>query len=218
MLKTICNLAFGLGAGALLATGASAAIIGAVGATINAGGPGFGSISDTFDQSGLSATYTPGVTDFDTFVAATTHDYAFDGNEWWSEYGLTSASVTYDLGASMTIDKMALWNEDAVGIGLLDLLVSSDGVTFSALLSGLTPTENLINVDYGADVFAFGPTNFRYIRLDMARCAAAQEWPQDACAIGEVAFNTSEVPIPGAILLLLTGVGSIGLASRRRKA
>ncbi len=40
----------------------------AVGAVINAGGGGFGSINDTFNQNGLSSNYVSGVDDFDIFM------------------------------------------------------------------------------------------------------------------------------------------------------
>jgi hypothetical protein len=55
----------------------SGAIFSATGATINAGGPGFGSIADTFNQAGLSAGYTSGTTDFDAYVLGTTHSIYF---------------------------------------------------------------------------------------------------------------------------------------------
>jgi hypothetical protein len=58
---------------ALAIAPANALMVGATSATINSGGPGFGSISDTFNQNGLSSNYISGVTDFDTFVPSTSH-------------------------------------------------------------------------------------------------------------------------------------------------
>ena len=204
---------------AVSATPASAAIVGAVGGTINSGGPGFGTLTETFNQAGLSATYTSGVTDFDTFVGSTTHTYLFAGYEWFSNSGTTSAAVTYDLGSSKTINKMALWNEESSGIGLLDLSVSLDGIVFASLAAGLTPTDNANSVtSYGADVFSFVATAFRYIRLDMSRCPQPDgDFP--SCSIGEVAFNqVSAVPVPAALPLLATALGALGFVARRRKA
>lgn len=43
------------------------AIYSAVSAVINSGGPGFGTLTVTFNQAGLSSGYTSGVTDFDNY-------------------------------------------------------------------------------------------------------------------------------------------------------
>ena len=215
MILKAAALATAMGVGAIAP--ANAAIVGAVGGTINAGGPGFGTLAETYNQSGLSANYVSGVTDFDTFVAGTTHTMTFSGYEWFSNYGSTSASVTYDLGSVLSINKMALWNEESSGIGLLDLLVSSDGITFSTLLSGLTPTDNPL-ADYVADVFSFATTSFRYVQLDMSGCPQALPGSYRSCAIGEVAFNqVAAVPVPAAGLMLLGALGGLA-ALRRRKA
>ena len=144
------------------------AIVGAVSGLINLGGPGFGTLTATFNQAGLSATYVSGVTDFATFVAGSTYTTVIPGFEWFSQVG-SRASVTYDLGSLLTIDRMALWNEESAGIDLLDQLISSDDVTFTALLSDLFPTDNPI-VAYSANVFSFAATSSRYIRMDMSRC------------------------------------------------
>ena len=204
-----------------LSAPANAAIIGAVGATIDVGGPGFGSISDTFDQSGLRANYVSGVTDFDTFVANTKHDWVFAGNEWFSNLNTTSARVTYDLGSIRTIDKMALWNDEAAGMGKLDLLVSNDGVTFSNLLLGLVPTDNFAQADYAADVFGFGATSFRYISMAMSECPQVlrDEGPAfPSCAIGEVAFNeVGVIPVPASLPLIFSGLLLLGGVRRLRR-
>ncbi len=213
--KTLCIAAIA-GLGAVLP--ANAAIISAVSGVINSGGPGSGTLTETYNQSGLSAGYTSGVTNFNTFVATTTHTTTFAGYEWFSNEGTDSASVTYDLGSVVKIDKMALWNEESSGIGLLDLLFSTDGTTFSSLLSGLMPTDNPL-ADYLADVFSFTSTDLRYVRMDMSRCPQPVVGSYNACAIGEVAFNqVAAVPVPAAGLLLLGALGGLGLMRRRRAA
>lgn len=207
-----------LSGGVLAGTAHAAAIISATGATINSGGPGFGSITDTINQSGLSATYTSGVTDFATYLASNPlHTSTFGGFEWFSNQGSTSASVTYDLGSVKVIDALALWNEESSGIGLLDLLTSTDGVNFSPLVSGLVPTDHATLDSYPADVFAFGSVSAQYVRFDMSRCPQPNIGSFAACAIGEVAFREGNlaVPTPGGLALL--GLGLAALAGVRRK-
>ena len=114
---------------------------------------------------------------------------------------------------------MALWNEESSGIGLLDLLWSIDGTTFSSLLTGLTPTDNTVGSNYFADVFGFATTSLQYVRMDMSRCPQPLPGSFSACAIGEVAFNqVAAVPVPAAGLMLLGALGGLGLMRRRRHA
>lgn len=188
---------------------------------IDVSGPGFGGLSDTFNQAGLSAGFTSGVTSFAAYdPAAVTHTLVFSGNEWFSEENTTSATVTYDLGSSIGIDKLALWNDEFSGIGSLDLFVSNDGMNFSSLALDLTPTNNPMNADYVADVFSFGAVSARYIRFAMSGCPQADPGNFPSCAIGEVAFSAADVgmvPEPGTYALMLAGLLAVGVACRRRQ-
>lgn len=197
------------------ATSASAAVIlSPVSAVINAGGPGFGSITNTLDQSGLTSNFVSGVTDFDAYLATNpTHTWIFAGFEWFSNQGTNSASVTYDLGAVYDVGGIALWNEESSGVGLVDLLGSTDGIAFAALGS-LAPTDHSAgDFNYPADVLKFASQNVRYVRLDMSRCPQPDS-DFDACAVGEVAFAINQVPEPG--LLSLIGLGLVAASARRR--
>lgn len=194
-------------------------IISAVGATVDVGGSIAPSdINDTFNQNGLSANYTSGLTDFDSFVASTTHTLTFVGFEWFSEQNVTDAQVTYDLGASFSIDALALWNEEFSGIGTLDLSVSNDNLSFTNIATGLNPTNNPLNADYGADVFSFAATSFQFIRFNMSNCPQPNA-QFNGCSIGEVAFRSAAVPpvpVPAGLPLILTGLAGFGLLRRKR--
>jgi hypothetical protein len=184
---------------------------------INSGGPGFGTLTETINQAGLLSNFVSGVTDFDTYLATNPlHTLVFAGNEWFSNSGTTSASVTYDLGSLTNIDRLALWNEESSGIGTLDLLHSSDGINFAPLALGLKPTDNPL-ANYPADVFSFASVNTRYIRFDMSDCPQPNPASFPSCAIGEVAFRKANVPEPASVLGLLA-IGALGAgAALKRK-
>ena len=225
MRKASFHLAIVVMLGAVLGVTNQAAadvIVAPVAGVINAGGPGFGSLSETFDQSGLSSGYISGVTDFDAYLATNpTHTDEFSGFEWFSNSGTTSATVTYDLGTATTINRLALWNEESSGIGLLNLLYSLNNVTFLPLAS-VTPFDNPIG-DYAAQVFGFAPTVAQYVRFEMSNCPQPDPGSFPACAIGEVAFASgagpAQAPEPGLIALMALGLGGIArrLHSQKRQ-
>ena len=168
-------------------------IIAPTAAVIDSGGPGFGSIEQTFNQAGLLTTYVAGIDDFDSYLAGDPqHNFVFSGNEWFSNQGTTSAQVTYDFGAIVTIDAMALWHEDASGFSRF--ILSSDGNPNFLVDSAADTT---INFNYGAQVFDFGGAiTTRFLTIQMEGCPQAPDNGFDACAIGEVAFRSTDGVVP----------------------
>ena len=186
-------------------------ILSAVGGTINTGGPGFTPLEVSFDQSGLVIPYVSGVTNFDHYLlSGPTHITSFFF-EWFSNEGSMTASVTYDLGQLHTINRVALWNEEDSGIGLLSLFGSSDGSSFFPLVQDVEPRDNPQGEPYGPEVFGFSAAVLRYVRFDLLEC------PFPACSIGEVAFaESAAVTEPAVIALLGLGLTAVAVMRRRR--
>lgn len=209
---------------AALSSAQAGVVVGAQSAQIVTGAPGVGDISSTFDQYGLISDYTSGVTDFDTYIASnplhvwdfsvvdagTTYYY-----EWFSNFGTATATVSYDLGEVYELHGMALWNEDGNGIGKLNILGSLDGTTWATLGSNLTPTNNTEGLDYSADVFSWGTTTARYIKLEASQCPASSTWV--GCSVGEVAFNATPVPEASSVAMAGLGLAVVGAVAARRR-
>jgi len=199
-------------------------IVSAQSADILDGGLGRGSIQSTFNSYGLIDDYVSGETDFDAYIASNPlHVWNFSlldagftyYHEWFGNNGTTSATVSYDLGSVQQTLGMALWNEDGNGIGELNILGSTDGQTWTLLGSQLKPTDNPTEQDYRADVYAWGMTSARYIKLEMSKCPASDTWA--SCSIGEVAFNVSAVPEMSTLTSFGLGLVLLGLATSRRQ-
>ena len=195
-----------------------------VSAVVNAGGE-FDSdrdIGNTIDQSGLSVGFTSGVTDFDAYLATNpTHTVRAIGQEYFTVEGNTAAVITYDLGAVYTVDRLALWNEEFSGIGLLDVFSSTDNINFSQVAAGIVPFDNPLGPAYPAEIFALTTTDAQYIRFDISNSPQPNGSNRLLVGIGEVAFSAAApavnpIPEPSSFGLLGLGLAAIGVSHRRK--
>jgi hypothetical protein len=95
----------------------------------------------TINQVGLSAGYTGGTTDFDTYLASSpTHNMFVGGsNSWISASGTIPGNFDFDLGGSFVIESMALWNigdNEDINLRGFQLYASSDASFATSTLLG----------------------------------------------------------------------------------
>lgn len=146
-------------------------------------------IEQSIDQSGLSAGFESGVDIFDDVIGGLSHR-PNGADEWFTEENVTTATVTYDLGALYDVDRIALWNEDSVGFNLAQVSVSTDGTSFTPI--GSIAPENSQIGSYDADLFDLAFTG-RYLRLDITDAPqegdSNQSFLSQRAGIGEIAVS-----------------------------
>lgn len=192
----------------------AAVILSPISAIVESGGAQ-ADIENTFNQAGLSAGFLSTVENFDTYIAGNPTHSQDSANEWFSTQNATSASVLYNLGDVFNLSAFALWNEDFAGIPSFNLSVSADGVNYTSVLPGQTPTNNTFNQPYLADVFGFAEIAAQFVRLEMLGCAGNTAG-SGFCAVGEVAFRGTPIAEPGVLALTGVGLFALGLVLRRR--
>jgi hypothetical protein len=176
-----------------------------VGNTLGTGG---GSVGHLIDQSGLSAPFVSGSTDFDTYVATDpTHAGLSAANGWASASHDTSGYLEFDLGSAYSISALAMWtqnNTSAVdGFSLSSAMdeAFTIGVTNLGSFSG-TKTLTVQTFDF----LAIG----EFVRLQVNSTFGATN-----VDIGEIAFDVAPIPEPTSFAIL--AAGCVGLALPRRK-
>lgn len=207
-----------LAASAAISLNASAGVITSPTAVVGlvGGEAAPGDVQHIIDRSGLTPTFTSGVTDFDTYIAGDPrHTYLYSGYEWFSAANTNSASITLDMGSTVNLLRLAFWNDEFAGTSRLTVFACDTAACGVAInLGQFSPINNAANVpDYGAEVFDIADALTRYVRLDVVGPQADALWTGPA--IGEVAFDVGAVPEPGTLALL--GLGLAGLAATRRR-
>lgn len=174
--------------------------------------------NNILDQSGLSANYISGVTDFDTFVATTTANFTGQGELGGA--GPPASFFEFDFGSSVNVDGIAIWNQDgtasldtfSVETSLLaDFSVSQVfGIFQMAIFGGDHPIA--------ADVFSFSSNSLRYLRVNNLTNAGFGS----ATRVNEFAFRSAEggsppaIPTPTTLLLFSLGLAGLGWSKRKK--
>ena len=181
-------------------------------------------ITQIIDQSGLSSSYTSGVTDFATFTSSATTNNNNTTHIWSSSSGNTSGNIDFTLGGSYTISSFAVWtilgtSDPVANLSLKDFtLLASDNSSFigATTLGSFTASKPDSSLTVNAQVFDFTATTASYVRMEIAN-----NYGGNFVRFNEVAFGAqapAAVPEPSSFVLL--GLGGFGLAInayRRRR-
>ena len=172
--------------------------------------------SNMIDGSGLEgAPFTSGVTDWDTYFAGDPTHNPGGGYAWFSDGTNLNGTLTFDLGGSWFIDKIALWNESWAGVSHFEIWFDDDTDSSNGYLMGGTgdPLRAVdMNPQYSAEIFDLGgPFEASYVHLYLT--GVDMGWAQ-LISVGEIAFSATPAPAPPAVFLLFSGL--LGLASYRR--
>ncbi len=167
-------------------------------------------VGNTIDQSGLSASYTSGTTDFDSFVPATSHNNSNADLLLCNSNGLNQPNgivdlgetITFDLGSALSVDALAMWSTvfSTEAITAFDLHADTDddftnGTT--ALFGSYTPSATNVGQS-----FVFPPVTTRFVHIVVTGHGGG-----DFLRVGEFAFryadpflvtNTSDGPVAAA--------------------
>lgn len=192
---------------------------------------GTSSLSYLINQSGLSATYTSGVTNFADFIATTTTTNP--GGTYWMFTG-TTAVISFDLGAVYQISGAALWQaeygEYALATGgsgnqnvrAVSFYTDNDmsfangttGTIVSNLAVGDSLQTNSASNIYASAINFGGTVSTRYLQMVVLSNGGDTAFTR----IGEIAFDGVVVPEPNSIALLLAGIVLMGAATNRLRS
>ena len=210
--------ALALAAAALAGGNAQAAkIVAPVSVTLNSGGEAGGlfTIDNIIDQSGLSKTYVPGVTEFEDFVASDPTVSPGLGNRWLSNSETRTARFTFDFGEEVTLSKLALWDDLSTTVSFIRMSTPELGN-----FRDLDVTDVLQTLAHG-EVFTFKPFTTRYLTFEVTGCnvlGSEQNWT--GCGLNEVVFAEGAmgaVPEPATWAMMIMGFGAGGAVLRRRR-
>ena len=186
-------------------------IIGPVSATSNRGAV-TNTPENAINQSGLTANYVSGVTDFDSFAATSSFGL---GPTFLAAGTAPGTTLDMDLGGVFTIDGIGYWGTFTNGSVTNYNLTTSLNSDFSDStdLGDFTASAFTFNKQVGS----FAPTDAQFVRLTV-NSAFNNSF---GATFGEVAFrgeSAAAVPEPSSLALMALGTAGIAVWRRRKQS
>lgn len=213
------NIYIGLAAAAALALTASnvqaAKILAPVSVTVDTGGEAvpYWTVDNVIDQSGLDKKYTPGLTEFETYIASNPRHGDALNTRWLSRSGISTAALTFDFGREVTLASLAWWDDHSTTNSVIRLSTPALGAFKSFSPVDATGTGPKVQV------FDFRPVTTRYLTFQFEGCNRGGT-TYTGCGLQEVAFaegDLTAVPEPATWAMMILGFGAAGSALRRRR-
>ena len=169
-----------------------------------------GAIVHTIDQTGLSTPFISGVTDFDVYIAGNpTHASPGPTNAWSGNAGSLPINLDYDLGATYTVETLALWTSfQGFSINRFQVFTADNAGFVGAINVGSFDANDTIP-PMVAQIFDLTDTTAQFLRLHILSNEGA-----GAVNLSELAVETNSVPEPLLTTLLATGI--VATLGRRR--
>jgi hypothetical protein len=171
-----------------------------------------GNINHTIDQTGLSAAFVSGVTDFDAYIASNpTHDGPGAANAWAGNAGALPINLDYNLGATYDVDTLALWTSfSGFSINRFQVFTADNaGFVGATNVGGFDANDTLPPMV--AQIFDLLNTNAQYLRVQILSNEGA-----GAVNLSELAVEVTPVPEPLTLTLFGTGVLATVVRLRRK--
>jgi hypothetical protein len=170
------------------------------------------SIENVINQSGLSPSYTSGVTNFATYTATATEAHG-DVSDVWQSNDIKTGDVIFTLGASETIAAFALWNGDSTYAvkGFTLLAANNSSFTNATTLGSFTANAGSSSAEL-AQVFNFTATAAKYVEMEITSNYLGTFTEVDEAAFEQV---PPVVPEPPSIIMMTAGATGALLLWRR---
>jgi hypothetical protein len=176
--------------------------------------PTFGLVH-MIDESGLTTSYTGGLTDFDSYVPTTLHNSPGAGTNsgFTNQAGGFPQTITFDLGSVFNLSGLGFWGTGNIGsVTQFQLFADTDAVFTNGGTTQLGSTFNALpgtGSDLG-QIFNFTAFATEFIHLRVLNTTGGTGLIP---GIGEAAFASGAVPEPATAMLLI--VALLGLAASR---
>src|SRR5258708_3359692 len=170
-----------------------------------------GSPGHLTDRSGLSIPFISGQTDFDTYISlAPTHVVVSGSTGWASSPNTMPGYLEFDLGSDYSISTFVMWTQNS---NLSPKSFTLSSALDSGFTSGVTPLGTFTAaIGLNAQTFVVAGTG-EFVRLQINSIYSTLSTNVN---IGEVAFDTEQIPESASLTIL--GVGLAALRFVRRRA